>query len=40
MKRHLLEPFERMPYFTLTGFMQMAGMEGGDVQRACELLSR
>ena len=40
MKRHLLEPFERMPYFTLIGFMQMAGMEAGEAQRARALLSR
>ena len=40
MKRYLLEHFERIPYFTLIGFMQMAGVEGNDVQRARELLSR
>src|SRR4030066_1552331 len=40
MKRYLLEHFERIPYFTLLGFMQMAGVEGNDVQRARELLSR
>src|SRR3972149_5504782 len=34
MKRYLLEHFERIPYFTLIGFMQMAGGEGNDGQRA------
>jgi predicted transcriptional regulator of viral defense system len=40
MKRDLLEPFERIPYFTITSFMQAIEVDDSQTQRVREMLSR
>jgi predicted transcriptional regulator of viral defense system len=40
MKLYLLEPLERLPYFTFEGFKQVIGADETETQRARELVSR
>ena len=40
MKLNLLEPLERLPYFTIEGFKQVIGADETETQRARELMSR
>ena len=40
MKTDLLKPFEKIPYFTITGFKQMLDVDESDNQRVREMLSR
>ena len=40
MKLDLLEPLERLPYFTFEGFKQVIGADETETQRARELVSR
>jgi hypothetical protein len=40
MKLDLLEPFDRVPYFTINGFRQMMGSDMDDPARARECLHR
>lgn len=40
MKTNLLEPFETIPYFTITGFKQILNADESGNQRVREMLSR
>ena len=39
MKLNLLEPLERLPYFTFEGFKQVIGADETEAQRARDLVS-
>ena len=40
MKLNLLEPLDRLPYFTIEGFKQVIGADETETQRTRELMSR